>query len=96
MAGARAWRDARAHDAELFFWRTRGGAEVDLVIERGEALLAVEIKSSARPRPRDLRGLRTFQEEYGDRVKGAVVLHDGEELSWLADGVLGMPWWRLI
>ncbi|HPS02484.1 MAG TPA: response regulator, partial [Candidatus Sumerlaeota bacterium] len=34
-----AWRDARAEHAEVLYWRTAAGEEVDFVIEAGRALL---------------------------------------------------------
>ena len=42
-----AWRDARLERAELGYWRTASGEEVDLVIEAGGRLLPIEIKASA-------------------------------------------------
>ena len=44
-----AWRDARLERAELGYWRTAIGEEVDFVIETGGRLLPVEVKASARP-----------------------------------------------
>lgn len=52
-------------DLKFNFWRTVGGAEVDLVISQGGRLLVgIEFKSSPFPRSRDLSGLRSFSEEY--------------------------------
>ena len=50
--------------AELFFWRTRTQAEVDLVIKQGNALRAFEIKWS----PRRVVG-RAFRDAYGINVE---------------------------
>ncbi len=50
--------------AELFFWRTRTQAEVDLVIKQGNALRAFEIKWS----PRRVVG-RAFHDAYGINVE---------------------------
>ena len=44
-----AWRDARIEHAELGYWRTSIGEEVDFVIEAGGKLLPIEVKSTARP-----------------------------------------------
>ncbi|MBM4199888.1 MAG: DUF4143 domain-containing protein, partial [Gammaproteobacteria bacterium] len=44
----------RLHDAapdEAYFWATHGGAEVDLLIVRGDAALGYEIKYTDDPRP---------------------------------------------
>lgn len=53
------------HDAQLAYWRTKHGAEVDLLLCRGDHVLAaIEIKSTARVLARDMSGLRSFGEEY--------------------------------
>ncbi len=36
-------------DAELFFYRTSAGAEIDLVVKRGKKLAAIEIKAGVAP-----------------------------------------------
>ena len=91
-----AWRDARLGRAELFYWRTTAGQEVDLVIEDGERLLPIEIKATAHPRLRDVRHLRTFRAEYGERARAGLLLHTGTTLEWLAPDVLAAPWWRVL
>ena len=91
-----AWRDSRAAPADLYYWRTASGAEVDFVIESGGRLLPIEVKSSARPRLRDTRHLRTFIEEYEDRSLPGLLLHDGDAPEWIASNVLAAPWWMVI
>jgi predicted AAA+ superfamily ATPase len=49
---------------ELFFWRTRSNVEVDFVIYGEDGIWAVEVKNTRTIRPMDLRGLRSFKEEY--------------------------------
>ncbi|VGO16792.1 hypothetical protein PDESU_05384 [Pontiella desulfatans] len=41
---------ASAKDWDPFFFRTAGGAEIDLVLKRGTRLVAVEIKASSAPK----------------------------------------------
>jgi uncharacterized protein len=91
-----AWRDAAVEAPEILFWRTVAGEEVDFVIEHKGQLLPVEIKASARPRLADARSLQLFREEYPDRARAGLLLHAGEELAWLAEGVLAAPWWSVI
>jgi predicted AAA+ superfamily ATPase len=91
-----AWRDARLERAELSYWRTSIGEEVDLVIETDGKLLPVEIKASSRPRLGDAAQLRTFRAEYGKRARAGLLLHTGESLEWLAPDVLAAPWWRVL
>ena len=64
------WRDTRLDRAEIFYWRTTIGEEVDFVIESGDLLLPIEVKSTTRPRLRDTVNLRTFRAEDGDKARG--------------------------
>ncbi|MBL8730031.1 MAG: ATP-binding protein [Planctomycetes bacterium] len=90
-----AWRDARLERAELCYWRTASGEEVDLVIETGGSLLPIEVKASTRPRLADAVHLRSFRQEYGKRARAGLLVHTGSTLEWLAPDVLAVPWWRL-
>ena len=91
-----AWRDTRLDGAEVFYWRTTIGEEVDFVIEVGDRLLPIEVKATARPRLRDTAHLRTFRAEYGERSRAGLLLHDGELLDWIAPDVLAAPWWKVL
>ena len=91
-----AWRDSRLERAELAYWRTASGEEVDLVIETGGKLLPIEVKSGVRPRLSDAAHLRSFRAEYGRTARAALLLHSGSTLEWLAPDVLAAPWWRVL
>ena len=54
------------------------------------------MKTARRVTPRDARHLQTFRAEYGDAVLGGLVLYGGEDVFWLAEGILAAPWWKVI
>lgn len=60
----RAWLAYRNDGAQMFFWRTRSGVEVDFVIYGSAGLWALEVKNTARVQAADLRGLETFGADY--------------------------------
>ncbi|HEX5760480.1 MAG TPA: ATP-binding protein [Thermoanaerobaculia bacterium] len=91
-----AWRDTLLERAEIGYWRTTIGEEVDFVIETGGRLLPIEIKASARPRLADATHLRAFRAEYGKKARAGLLLHSGSTLEWLAPDVLAAPWWRVL
>ncbi|MFM9047471.1 MAG: ATP-binding protein, partial [Cyanobium sp.] len=91
-----AWRDARVARAELGYWRTTLGEEVDLVIEAGGKLLPIEVKATASPRLADCAHLRTFRAEYGSQARAGLLLHTGTGVEWLTADVLAAPWWRVL
>jgi predicted AAA+ superfamily ATPase len=91
-----AWRDARLARAEILYWRTAIGEEVDFVIEAGAVLLPIEVKATARPRIQDAKHLCSFREEYRGECRPGLVLHTGDQVEWLAPGILAAPWWRVL
>ena len=90
------WRDAGNERAELSYWRTVSGEEVDLVIEVGGKLIPIEVKGTARPRLADAAALRSFRAEYGAKARAGLLLHSGTTTEWLAPDVLAVPWWRVM
>lgn len=91
-----AWRDAQIERAEIYFWRTQAGAEVDLIIETAKGILPIEIKSGTRPRIDDARHLRTFRQTQKGNVRSGLLVHAGDRTEWIAPDVLAVPWWRII
>ncbi len=73
----RAWAAYSRNDAELFFWRTRAGAEVDFVVYGESGLQAFEVKNARRVHSADLRALRSFRADYPEAQ--TAVLYRGSE-----------------
>ena len=84
----KAWIDYSETKRELFFWRTRSGVEVDFVVYGPDGICGIEVKNSKSVRPADLRGLRSFKEEYPES-KG-LLLYRGKDRMLKGD-VLCMP-----
>ncbi len=79
-------REAVAYPHSLaYFWRTAGGAEVDLLIERGGALHAVEVKTARANSVYLARGLRAIMEDTA--ALSATVIDQGIGGDPMAPGV---------
>ena len=74
-------------------WRTRGGAKVDLVLERDGVLFPIEVKASSQPSRRDTSGLNAFRKTY-PRVKVApgLVIAPCAGLLRLSEDDWALPW----
>lgn len=68
-------------EVEPFFYRTRSGLEVDLVLATPAGLLALEAKARPAWAPSDLRGLRALAEALGTRFLGGLVVTSGGPLE---------------
>lgn len=91
-----AWQASNLEAPQILYWRTVGREEVDLVIEWRGQLLPIEVKSTPEPRLRDARSLQAFRTEYADASRAGLLLHAGEAIEWIAEGVLAVPWWRVV
>ena len=91
-----AWREIDVSRPAILYWRTSTGDEVDLLIERRGKLLPIEVKATENPGYNDSKGLRAFKAEYGTDTVGGLLLHGGEKTYWIAEGVLAVPWWKVV
>jgi uncharacterized protein len=91
-----AWREMLPRRAEIMYWRTTNGEEVDFVVESANQLLPIEVKATTRPSVRDTANIRVFRHEYGAAARPGLLLHAGEHTEWLTADVLAVPWWRVI
>ena len=87
-------RQASTHPAahQLFHYRDKDGAEVDIVIERGGRRIAgVEVKAAATVTAADFRGLRRLSAAAGDAFSGGAVIYDGEVSASFGDRLWALP-----
>jgi len=76
----------RAETTPIGYWRTAGGAEVDVVIERAGALIAIECKWTEHPRPADADGLKALEAAEPGRVKQKMIVCRTKVPFMLPDG----------
>lgn len=91
FTGLIAWRETVQRRPGIFYWRTAGGAEVDFVIEMGNRILPIEIKTSGTVSLSDIRHLEVFLKDYTDRATWAAVLHDADAPHMITKKVAGLP-----
>jgi len=85
-------------DAQNWFWRTQAGAEIDLLLDRGDARVAVEIKAGHGGTSRAVRSLREaladVQAARGwivDQAPGIELLAAGVARIEFAQAIAGSP-----
>ncbi len=75
----RAWIDYSQNETQLFFWRTRGGSEVDFVLYGPDNFWAIEVKNSKIFHHKMVRSLLSFHEDYPQAR--LLLLYRGKEFS---------------
>ena len=84
----RAWAAYTGEGSSVYYWRTRGGTEVDFVVYGRAGFHAFEVKNAARVHSADLRGLRTFRTDYPE-ADCAMLYRGSERLN--IDGIWCLP-----
>jgi len=78
-----------ARTAHLRTWR--GEREIDLIVQRGRKILAIEVKLGQTPEERDVRHLLWLRNELGDRLADAIVVTTGPAAYRRSDGIAVVP-----
>ena len=81
----------KGKESNLYFWRDRTGNEVDLILDQGDSLIPVEIKSGQTLTRDAFNGLKRWLKLAGDEA-GTPVLCYGGDKSYERDGVTVLPW----
>jgi len=77
----------------MYHWRSHGGAEIDLLLERDGVFHPIEIKLSSRLTRQDVRGIKAFRATYPKlKVAPGLVIAPVERMEQVGDAEYAMPW----
>jgi len=75
-----------------YHFRTREGAEVDLILETPDGrVVGIQVKSASTVNSGDFKGLRQLQAAVGDRFCAGVVLYTGSQTLPFGDQLRVTP-----
>jgi predicted AAA+ superfamily ATPase len=80
---------AEARTAHLRTWS--GDREIDLIVERGSKILAIEVKLGQIVEDRDVRHLLWLRRELGNDLADAIVVTTGQAAYRRGDGIAVVP-----
>jgi predicted AAA+ superfamily ATPase len=85
----------RGEDAQVYFWRTSAGTEVDIVVEQAGQLIPIEVKLSTTPRPGMSGAIKVFMDFFPGRAPRGYVIHPGDVRLPLGSSVTALPFSEL-
>lgn len=88
------WKRSLHHGEKPVFYylRTQDKLEIDLVIELGEKLYFIEIKSSSTIRPNHVNALVRSQRDLGSKVATSMVVSNAPNSYLVTNGIYQYPW----
>jgi len=79
------WVKTVRSGAEVYFYRTRGGLEVDAIIELNGGIIGIEAKMRKTVSPVDIRPLKDIALKLGAAWRGGMVVYLGDEIRKIAE-----------
>jgi predicted AAA+ superfamily ATPase len=73
----------------LYFWRDNTGNEIDLIIDQGDNLVPIEIKSGQTISTEFMKGIKFWNKL--TRTEGGYIVYDGNMLQRRSDGITLLP-----
>ncbi|MFM7458686.1 MAG: ATP-binding protein [bacterium] len=74
---------------DVYYYRTKNAAEIDLVLDIGHSLIPIEIKASSGIKSNQLLALKDFIQEY--KCPYGLVINNGEEVRQIAEKIYQVP-----
>jgi predicted AAA+ superfamily ATPase len=79
----------------LLYLRTKGGLEIDFIVDDGQRVMPIEVKWTEEPRPDDARHLAAFLDQRPKNATEGFVVCRCRRPQKLAKNVTAIPWWAI-
>ncbi len=90
------WVKTMQRSVELYFYRTKHGLEVDLILQTPHGIIGAEIKSRDNITSRDISGLKEISNSLKNEWLGGIVIYRGNKIEKIAEpNIWAIPSWRL-
>ncbi len=91
------WIKTNEKEVSLYFYRTHGGLECDLLLQTPKGFIGVEIKMRDKIYPKDLTSLQQIEKKITEPWLGSILIYDGHSIEKLpGDNNWAIPAWRLL
>lgn len=90
------WVKTAQLDLEIFFYRTRSGMELDLLLDTEKGFMGMEIKARQTVVQKDITSMKEIGTKLGSKWLGGMVIYRGNEIKQIGEpGIWAIPSRRL-
>lgn len=79
------WIKTYQIDTEIYYYRTRSGMELDLLLESKNGFIGMEIKSRQLVVRKDIRAMKEVASRLGSKWLGGIVIYRGNEIRHISE-----------
>ena len=92
-AEVRKLSNAIATPPNIYHWRSRGGAEGDILLDRDGIFFPLEGKAKSNPTAGDTRGISAFRKTYPNlKIAPGLVICPCEKFVKISENDFALPW----
>lgn len=90
------WIKTVQRNAEVYFYRTRSGLEIDIILQTQYGITGLEVKARKKLAPVDIRPMKEVAKGLGREWRGGLVVYRGDEIKKIAEpNIWAVPSYRL-
>ncbi|MCG2712886.1 MAG: ATP-binding protein [Candidatus Omnitrophica bacterium] len=90
------WIKTMQKDAEVYFYRTRSGLELDILLKTNSGIIGMEIKGRKNITAADTRPMRDIAKKLGKEWRGGMVIYKGDIIGKICEpSIWAVPSYRL-
>lgn len=79
------WIKTSQREAEIFFYRTHTGLELDIILQTETGVIGMEVKSREVLADKDIRPMKEVAKALGKEWRGGIIAYQGAEIRKLAE-----------
>lgn len=79
------WMKTVQRQEEIYFYRTRSGLELDLLLQTEKGMIGMEIKARTAVASTDLRAMREVAKGLGQEWRGGIVVYLGNAIQKMGE-----------
>jgi predicted AAA+ superfamily ATPase len=79
------WLKTVQNDSEVYYYRTRTGMEIDILLRTPHGIIGMEIKNRKTYSGSDVRSMRDVAAALGKKWRGGLLVYRGDSLKKIAD-----------
>jgi predicted AAA+ superfamily ATPase len=79
------WIKTMQKPVSMYFYRTRSGLELDILLKINERIIGIEIKNRSTVTPSDLRPMKAVADGLGKLWSGGILVYNGDRIGKIAE-----------
>jgi hypothetical protein len=79
------WVKTAQKNVDIYFYRTRSGLELDIILQGKSGIIGMELKARTSVAPTDFRAMKEIARRLGPEWLGGIIAYQGDAIKRIAE-----------